>query len=168
MENPLANPLEELADKQGKAPDADHANPAIQVTMTDPDSGKTETRWLAAKAPDGSKAQGTTFFDGRVGISYHEKDAEAKDFRSVLVIEDKDGHELARKQVSVNDPLIFRGHWFYQSNYDPKDSTVSGIMVVYEPGLWLTYLGFFSLITGVLWMFYLKPWLKKRAERKAA
>ena len=85
----------------------------------------------------------------------------------MLVIEDKGGHELARKEVSVNDPLIFRGHWFYQSNYDPKDPTVSGIMVVYEPGLWLTYLGFASLILGSLWMFYLKPWLKKRAEGRA-
>ena len=148
-------------------PDPDHASPAIQVTVTDPDSGKTETHWLAAKNPDGSTAGGTTYFDGKVGLSYHAKDAEPKDFRSVLVIEDKDGHELARKEVSVNDPLIFRGHWFYQSNYDPKDPTVSGIMVVYEPGLWLTYLGFASLILGSLWMFYLKPWLKKRAEGRA-
>lgn len=159
----IANP-----DTKDKPADADHANPAIQVTVTDPDSGKSETHWLGAKAPDGSAAQGTTFFDGRVGLAYHAKDAEPKDFRSVLVIEDKDGHELARKQVSVNDPLIFRGHWFYQSNYDPKDATVSGIMVVYEPGLWLTYLGFICLIGGALWMFYLKPWLKKRAEGKVA
>ncbi|HZU53516.1 MAG TPA: cytochrome c biogenesis protein ResB [Holophagaceae bacterium] len=159
----IANP-----DTKGKAADADHADPAIQVTVTDPDSGKTETHWLAAKTPDGSTAQGTTFLDGRVGLAYHAKDAEPKDFRSVLVIEDKEGHELARKQVSVNDPLVFRGHWFYQSNYDPKDSTVSGIMVVYEPGLWLTYLGFLCLIGGALWMFYLKPWLKKRAEGKVA
>ena len=155
-------------DTQGKTPDADHANPAIQVTLTDPDSGKSETHWLAAKNPDGSAAQGTTYFDSRVGIAYHAKDAEPKDFRSVLVIQDPSGKELARKQVSVNDPLIFRGHWFYQSNYNPDDPTMSGIMVVYEPGLWLTYLGFFSLIIGALWMFYLKPWLKKRAERKAA
>jgi len=159
----IANP-----DTQSKAPDPDHASPALLVTVSDPDTGKAETQWLAAKNPDGSAAQGTTFFDGRVGLSYHEKDAEPKDFRSVLVVEDKEGHELARKEVSVNDPLIFRGHWFYQSNYDPKDPTVSGIMVVVEPGLWLTYLGFACLIFGALWMFYLKPWLKKRAEGKVA
>ncbi|HET8900599.1 MAG TPA: cytochrome c biogenesis protein ResB, partial [Holophagaceae bacterium] len=159
----IANP-----DTKGKPVDPDHASPAIQVTISDPDSGKSETHWLGAKAPDGSAAQGTTFFGSRVGIAYHAKDAEPKDFRSVLVIEDKDGHELARKEVSVNDPLVFRGHWFYQSNYDPKDSTVSGIMVVYEPGLWLTYLGFLCLIGGALWMFYLKPWLKKRSEKKVA
>lgn len=159
----IANP-----DTKGKAPDADRANPAVQVTVTDPDAGKSETRWLTAKNPDGSTAQGATFLGSRVGLAYHEKDAEPKDFRSVLVIEDKDGRELARKEVSVNDPLVFRGHWFYQSNYDPKDPTVSGIMVVVEPGLWLTYLGFLSLLAGILWMFYLKPWLKRRAERKAA
>lgn len=156
----IANP-----ETKGKV-DPDHADPAIQVTITDPDSGKSETHWLAAKSPDGSPSQGTTYFDNRIGLSYHAKDAEPKDFRSVLVIEDKDGRELARKEVSVNDPLVFRGHWFYQSNYDPKDSTVSGIMVVYEPGLWLTYLGFICLIGGALWMFYLKPWLKKRAGHK--
>ncbi|MBS1766469.1 MAG: cytochrome c biogenesis protein ResB [Acidobacteria bacterium] len=154
-------------DTAGKTPDPDHASPAIQVTLTD-DAGKTESHWLSARNPDGSTPQGTTYFDGKIGLQYHAKDAEPKDFRSVLVIEDKEGHELARKQVSVNDPLVYKGHWFYQSNYDPKDATVSGIMVVYEPGLWLTYLGFACLIFGSLWMFYLKPWLKARAERKAA
>ena len=151
-----------------KAASPESANPAIQVTLRDPDSGKTQTEWLAAKNPDGSIPAGTVFFDGKVGLQYHAKDAEPKDFRSVLVVEDKDGHELARKQVSVNDPLVFRGHWFYQSNYDPKDPTVSGIMVVVEPGLALTYLGFACLILGSLWMFYLKPWLKKRAAEKGA
>ena len=148
---------------QGKTLDAAHANPALQVTLRDPDSGRSETQWLSGRAPDGSTPLGTTFFDGKVGLEYHAKDAEPKDFRSVLVVEDKEGRELARKEVSVNDPLVFRGHWFYQSNYDPKDPTVSGIMVVVEPGLWLTYLGFACLLFGALWMFYLKPWLKKRA-----
>ena len=150
-------------DTQGKAPDPAQAAPAIRVTLKDPDSGKSETQWLIAKNPDGSTPAGTVFLDGKVGLQYHAKDAEPKDFRSVIVVEDKDGHELARKEVSVNDPLVFRGHWFYQSNYDPKDATVSGIMVVVEPGLWLTYFGFACLIIGALWMFYLKPWLKQRA-----
>jgi hypothetical protein len=144
-------------------------NPVLKLTLTDPDSGKSETHWLEAKGAGDAPPTGTTFFNGKVGLVYKEKDTEPKDFRSVIVVQDDAGRELARKEISVNDPLVFRGHWFYQSNYDPNDATVSGIMVVHEPGLLVTYLGFACLLLGTLWMFYLKPTLKKRAvEGKGA
>ncbi len=153
-------------------PDAKEAlkfdNPVIKVTLTDPDTGKSESHWLEAKGPNGETPSGTTFLDGKVGLVYKQKETEPRDFRSVIVAQDREGRELARKEISVNDPLIFRGHWFYQSNYDPNDPTVSGIMVVHEPGLLITYLGFACLILGSIWMFYLKPTLKKRAEGKGA
>ncbi|MFM8430164.1 MAG: cytochrome c biogenesis protein ResB, partial [Holophagaceae bacterium] len=82
--------------------------------------------------------------------------------RSKITLIDPSGKTLAQKEISVNDPLVYKGLWFYQSNYNPEDPTVSGIMVVYEPGLWVTYLGFAMIVIGTIWMFYLKPIIKKR------
>ncbi|HJU82687.1 MAG TPA: cytochrome c biogenesis protein ResB [Holophagaceae bacterium] len=147
---------------------AEFLNPALKLTLTDPATGRQETRWLEAGAPGGPAPAGTPFLDGRVGMIYRQKEAEPRDFRSMLVIQDGIGRELARKEISVNDPLVFRGHWFYQSNYDPRDPGVSGIMVVREPGLGIIEFGFALLLAGTLWMFYLKPLLKKPAEGKGA
>lgn len=135
--------------------------PVLRVKIWDPDSGRSEEKWLDALGPDGLPRP-ETFFDRSIGLIYKAKDTEPKDFRSELVVLDAAGRQLAKKTVSVNDPLIFRGHWFYQSNYNPEDPSVSGIMVVHEPGLWLIYTGFFCLVTGMVWMFYLKPILKKK------
>ena len=136
------------------------------MKIWDPASGRTEEKWLDAMGPTGLPRP-ETFFEQRIGLIYKAKDREPKDFRSDLVILDALGKQLAKKTVSVNDPLVFQGHWFYQSNYNPDDSSVSGIMVVREPGLWLVYGGFLCLITGTAWMFYLKPVLKGR-EASAA
>ncbi|MBL0212138.1 MAG: cytochrome c biogenesis protein ResB [Holophagaceae bacterium] len=135
--------------------------PVLRVKIWDPGSGRSEEKWLDALGPDGLPRP-ETFFDRSIGVIYKAKDTEPKDFRSELVVLDAVGRQLAKKTVSVNDPLIFRGHWFYQSNYNPEDPSVSGIMVVHEPGLWLVYAGFLCLITGLVWMFYLKPVLKKK------
>ncbi len=135
--------------------------PVMKVKIWDQGSGRSEEKWLDAIGPDGLP-RSETFFDQSVGLIYKAKDTEPKDFRSELVVLDSAGKQLAKKTVSVNDPLIFQGHWFYQSNYNPDDPSVSGIMVVREPGLWLVYVGFLCLITGIIWMFYLKPVLKKK------
>ena len=132
-------------------------NPVVQLAVSDPQSGKKEIVWL-----DGREAKPTTLLDGKIGIIYRLKDQEAKDFRSTISLIDQSGKIIAQKQISVNDPLVYKGLWFYQSNYNPEDPSVSGIMVVYEPGLWVTYLGFAMIMVGTIWMFYLKPIFKKR------
>ncbi|MFZ9834930.1 MAG: cytochrome c biogenesis protein ResB [Holophagaceae bacterium] len=145
--NPQARPISER-------------NPAVQVTLSDPRTGKSETVWL-----DGREAKPTTFFDKKIGLIYRLKDQEARDFRSKITLLDTSGKILAQKEISVNDPLVYEGLWFYQSNYNPEDPTVSGIMVVYEPGLWVTYFGFAMIVIGTIWMFYLKPIFLKRSGR---
>lgn len=135
-------------------------SPAIQVKLTDPDSGKIEGPvWLSGK-----EARPVTFFDGKIGLIYREKDKDPLDFRSIISVLDSSGKKIKEKEISVNGPMIHKGHWFYQSNYNPDDPKVSGIMVVYEPGLYITYFGFFTLILGTVWMFYLKPILQKRMK----
>ncbi|MBL0313481.1 MAG: cytochrome c biogenesis protein ResB [Holophagaceae bacterium] len=140
--------------------------PVLKVRLWDPGSGQSEEKWLDALGPDGLPKP-ETFFDQSVGLIYKAKDTEPKDFRSELVVLDATGKQLASGTVSVNQPLIFHGHWFYQSNYNPEDPSASGIMMVREPSLWLVYAGFLILLVGILWMFYLKPVLKRRdADRK--
>jgi len=139
--------------------------PVLKVKIWDPGSGRSEEKWLDALGPDGLPRP-ETFFDQKIGLIYKAKDTEPKDFRSELVVFDSMGKQLAKKIVSVNDPLIYEGHWFYQSNYNPEDPSVSGIMVVREPGLWLVYVGFLMLIVGIVWMFYLKPIIKRRDAAK--
>jgi hypothetical protein len=157
--------LEHAAFRPDFQPDPAEASrflrPVVQVAVWDPATGRRETHWLEAFGRDG-RPSARTFLGGRVGLIYRQKDTEPRDFRSELVVLDRAGRELARKVVSVNDPLRYRGYWFYQSNYNPDDLTVSGIMVVREPGLWLTFLGFACLVAGLFWMFYLRPVLRAR------
>ncbi len=138
--------------------------PAMRLKLWDPGSGRSEERWLDGLAPDAADGlpKPETFFDQSVALIYKAKDTEPEDFHSELVVLDAAGNQLAKKIVSVNDPLIFQGHWFYQGNCTPDHPNVSGITVVREPGLWLVYVGFFMLIVGIVWMFYLKPILKRR------
>lgn len=142
--------------------------PVMKVKIWDPGSGRSEEKWLDAMRAERLSTP-ETFFDRNVGLIYKAKDTEPKNFHSELVVLDPLGKQLAKKIVSVNDPLVFQGHRFYQSDYNPEDPGVSGIMVVREPGLWLVSVGFLLLITGMLWMFYLKPVLKRRdsAEKEA-
>ncbi len=41
-----------------------------------------------------------------------------KDYRSELTVLE-DGHEVLKKAIEVNDPLVYRGITFYQSSYQP-------------------------------------------------
>jgi cytochrome c biogenesis protein len=57
-------------------------------------------------------------FDLRVDkfwIDYHENGA-VKSYNSTLTVLDQ-GAEKMTKTISVNDPLVYRGIWFYQSSY---------------------------------------------------
>ncbi len=57
-------------------------------------------------------------FDLRVDkfwIDYHENGA-VKSYNSTLAVLDQ-GEEVVAKTISVNDPLVYKGIWFYQSSY---------------------------------------------------
>jgi hypothetical protein len=80
------------------------------------------------------------------------------------VILDAQDRELGRKLIGPGQPLDFGGFRFRQTRGDPDDPQVAGIEAVREPGLWLIRTGFASLLLGCVWMFYLKPALKRRAR----
>lgn len=132
--------------------------PVLRVKVVDPRAALSERAWLTANG------RGRGFLGGRVALSLLEG-LDPKQIRSTLVIADPNGHELARQEVGVNQPLVYGGLAFLQSPHPPQDPEASAILVVDEPGAWGAWLGCGMLMVGTAWMFYLKPWLKGRALR---
>ncbi|MCF8246993.1 MAG: cytochrome c biogenesis protein ResB [Saprospiraceae bacterium] len=88
------------------------------------------------------------------------KDKETKYFKSELSVVNKAGEIVKKQSLKVNEPMLYDGYRFYQSDYDPAKPTYSGIGVSHEPGLMVIYLGFFLLVAGVAHMFYLRRTLE--------
>jgi hypothetical protein len=69
--------------------------------------------------------------------------------------------------VSMNHPLHHRGYIFFQSSFVEGRPMISIFSVARAPGLPLVYLGTTLLGAGILWMFYVKPWLARRQAAQA-
>lgn len=123
-------------------------NPVVMITWTR--NNRSESYSLAASS------ERATFLDnGRVALLLRNKETSPKAYRShVSVLED--GKPVKQHTLVVNSPLIHGGYYFYQSNYDPKDPTYSGIMVVRDPGVYIVFFGFFLLVAGGILRFYFK------------
>ncbi len=131
---------------------------ALRVKVTDPLTGVSERGWLRAD----EEAQ--AFLGGRVNLQCLQALPAPQEIRSTLLVVDPQGRELARRVVSVNDPLVYDGLSFLQSSQGSRDPEASAILVVDPAGVWLAGLGYALLFLGLPWMFYLKPWLKGRRE----
>ncbi len=88
-----------------------------------------------------------------------------KDYKSTLIIR-RDGNELARKTIEVNDPLHYGGYHFYQQSYDRAAGQYSVLTVASDSGLHLVYAGFGLLCGGMIWhVLPLKlPWRRRKKE----
>jgi len=64
--------------------------------------------------------------------------------------------------VAMNHPLHHRGYIFFQSSFVEGRPMISIFSVARAPGLPLVYLGTTLVGAGILWMFYVKPWLARR------
>jgi cytochrome c biogenesis protein ResB len=89
-----------------------------------------------------------------------------RDFYSILQIIDG-GSVVAEKRIEVNDPLRYRGYSFYQSSYDDKGLSWSGLQVKKDPGVPLVYAGFSMQILGMIIIFYINPLLRKAKKSTA-
>jgi len=69
--------------------------------------------------------------------------------------------------VSMNHPLHHRGYIFFQSSFVEGRPMISIFSVARAPGLPLVYSGTTLLAAGILWMFYVKPWLARRQAAQA-
>jgi len=81
----------------------------------------------------------------------------------IRVIED--GRTVLTKAIQMNDPLKYQGYTFYQSSYDSEAGEASRYTVLSakrDPGVWFVYVGFGSLTLGLVIVFYVNPWLKRK------
>ncbi|MGR3218756.1 MAG: cytochrome c biogenesis protein ResB, partial [Candidatus Anammoxibacter sp.] len=133
-------------------------NPAILVDTTGP-SGKT-SEWLFAK-----NGRAWWYLDDNLALLYQEGREIIKDFKSTLKIIE-DGKVVKTKTIEVNDPLSYKGIDFYQANYDPNNPKFSGIQVTSHPGIFVVYTGFWTLCFGIVFIFYIKPFIKRSKSKK--
>jgi hypothetical protein len=74
---------------------------------------------------------------------------------------------VSEHHISMNNPMHYRGYIFFQASYVEGTPMMSIFSVARAPGLPLVYLGVVLIGTGVIWMFYLKPYLARRQAARA-
>jgi len=85
----------------------------------------------------------------------------AATYESRVRIEDAERGSFERV-ISMNRPLHHRGYTVFQASYRDGEPATSILSVSRAPGLPLVYVGTGLLVLGILWMFYVKPWLARR------
>jgi hypothetical protein len=90
----------------------------------------------------------------------------ASTYESTVRVDDPD-HGSFETLISMNHPLHHRGYIFFQSSFVEGRPMMSIFSVARAPGLPLVYLGTTLIGVGIIWMFYLKPWLARRQAAQA-
>jgi hypothetical protein len=90
----------------------------------------------------------------------------AATYESTLRIDDPEQGSF-ETLVSMNHPLHHRGYIFFQSSFVEGRPMLSIFSVARAPGLPLVYLGTTLIGVGIVWMFYVKPWLARRQAAQA-
>jgi hypothetical protein len=88
-------------------------------------------------------------------------------WRSVVAFLDGSDSTMA---VSVNDPKPYGDFWFFQSQWDPPDSTSQGLNytvlgVGNRHGVFPMLLGCCLTVAGMIWAFYVKPMIKRKRQQ---
>lgn len=128
-------------------------NPVAKVQVWSKDINPYQTAYIY---PGGGRKGGAYFIPGTDYILALEsiKERQTKFWRSHVTVIDNDGNEVESQVIEVNEPFLYKGYRFYQSNYDPENPEYSGIGVSYVPGLYIVYIGFFLMVLGTIIMFY--------------
>jgi len=90
----------------------------------------------------------------------------ASTFESTVRVEDPEKGTF-ETLVSMNHPFHHRGYIFFQSSFVEGRPMMSIFSVARAPGLPLVYLGTTLIGVGIIWMFYVKPWLARRQAAAA-
>jgi hypothetical protein len=90
----------------------------------------------------------------------------ASTFESTVRVDDPEQGSFAAL-ISMNHPLHHRGYIFFQSSFVEGRPMMSIFSVARAPGLPLVYLGTGLIGVGIVWMFYVKPWLARRQAAAA-
>ncbi len=138
------------------APGEHHGNPAVLIEMEGP-RGKT-TEWVFAHTPP------HWYPDNNFAVLYEKSGMEVKDYKSILRVVEN-GKTMVTKTIEVNNPLKYKGFVFYQSSYDPEGERYTGLQVTKNPGIIVVYAGFILLCLGVIFIFYIKPFLRRKLKK---
>jgi hypothetical protein len=124
--------------------------PAVKLQIIHP--GGTVERWFLSGHP-----QAGAWSDGILQLRFAPTGM-VKEWRSLLVA--SDGVTTRRQLVRVNTTMDFHGWTMYQTDADAKRPDYSGIQVLKDPGWYLIEPGLMFVCLGVIFMFWIKPWLK--------
>jgi hypothetical protein len=69
---------------------------------------------------------------------------------------------VSQHHISMNNPLHYRGYVFFQASFVEGEPMMSIFSVTRAPGLPFVYAGVAFVSFGVIWMFYLRPYLARR------
>lgn len=92
----------------------------------------------------------------RFKIEHYEGTANPAMYSSIVRV--ADGGESDPREVSMNEPLDWKGYTFYQASYVPgvPRPTISIFSVNQDPGRWLKYVGSLILVFGCILLFAVK------------
>ena len=137
-------------------------NPALLVQLTKGEENREV--WLFARYPEmqGTHRGGPLPFKLVYDWAEH-----VKAYKSFATIKKSNG-STEKAVIEVNRPLELEGFSLYQSGYDTAYHSYSQFQVVSDPGLYIVYAGFLLVVAGVVFVLYLKPFLKKRDKGSPA
>lgn len=131
-----------------------------------PDGRLIELMYSRRKAPlDVLLALDTFEVDSHLG-GFTGRTSSILNWRSIIKPLDGSSDTL---EVSVNDPKQYGDLWFFQSQWDPPDSTSSGLNytvlgVGNRRGVMQMLLGSCLAVFGMIWAFYVKPMIKRKRQ----
>ncbi len=131
------------------ASDSTGACQALEVTLTDHQTGQHARGWIANSTETPAFVQLETI---AVGLS----SAEPKRYSSLVTVL-KDGAPDDTVRIEVNSPHKIGSLNLYQYSYDTKQgrwSQLSVLQAVYDPWIGLVYLGLFMVIAGSLYLLF--------------
>ncbi|MBM4065021.1 MAG: cytochrome c biogenesis protein ResB [Planctomycetes bacterium] len=131
--------------------------PAIFAEVEGP-AGKVED-WIFS-----SNQYATWYTDNNFALVYESTGESISHYTSMLRIVEN-GQTVVEKTIRVNDPLEYKGYVIYQSSYDPEAGSFSGLQIVKDPGIPIAYSGFGAICVGVVFIFYIKPFLRKKQKK---
>jgi hypothetical protein len=119
------------------------------------DGGKTDTLVISPLFSDPIRHSREGY------VSTFRRERDILDYKSrVRILEN--GEEIMAKTIEVNHPLTYGGFAIYQQSYNEVDWTWTGFEVVRDPGLWMVYFGFIMMCIGSIYVFYIRPGIKKK------
>lgn len=130
-------------------------NPVARLEISRDAWDKTQDAFIFPHKGEGNGQYlipGTSYFLALESI----KDQETKYWKSDLSILDRNGSTVRQRSIKVNEPMLYKGYRFYQTDYDPNNPNYSGIGVSYTPGLMVIYFGFILLVVGIFMLFYMR------------